>query len=66
MNNANPSKEEWVEIKGKKYRIDGEFYISKDESYVLYSSVKYNWFDKAQQGFIRSIDAADTKKFTNC
>lgn len=44
MNNANP-KEEWSEIKGKKYRVDREFFIAEDESHIIYRGVKYNWFD---------------------
>ena len=41
MNNANPSNE-WVEIDGAKYRVDGEFYIAEDESHVIYRDERYN------------------------
>ncbi len=34
----------WVTKSGKKYRVDGEFYIAKDESHIIYRDVKYNWF----------------------
>lgn len=40
-----PKNEEWVEIKGKKYRVDGEFHISEDEMQIFYRGVKYNWFN---------------------
>ncbi len=33
------------EIKGKIYRLDGEFYIAEDESHIIYRGIKYNWFD---------------------
>lgn len=34
-----------VEKNGKKYKVDGEFYIAEDESHIIYRGVKFNWFD---------------------
>jgi HNH endonuclease len=36
---------ELVEKDGKKYKVEGEFYISEDEALVIYRGVKFIWFD---------------------
>ena len=61
MNNANPSNE-WVEIDGVTYRVDGEFYISEDESEVIYRGVKYIWvknyYQRPGASFAKSLHRA--------
>ena len=32
---------EFVEKEWQKYRIDGEFYISDDESHIIYRGIKF-------------------------
>jgi HNH endonuclease len=34
-----------VKRDGKKYKIDGEFYIAEDESHVIYRGIKFVWLD---------------------
>jgi HNH endonuclease len=33
----------WVEKFGRKYRLQGEFYITEDEKYIVYKDHQYKW-----------------------
>lgn len=39
------SMEKLIKIKEKGYKVDGEFYISEDESHIIYRDILYNWYN---------------------